>query len=84
MNEENIKLAHDETRDAITTLMSVAAKHGITLSNDLPDGLFNLYIDDDVREMQLLKIRVDRAIKDIENGTFKRSEKILEHSVKSA
>lgn len=84
MNEEKIKLAYDEARNAITELMSVAAKHGITLSNDLSDGLFNFYVEDNISEMILLKKRIDVAIKDIQAGTFKRSKNIYEAVIKSA
>ena len=69
--KSQIEKLYDETSALLSQLNNISIKNGILLDNDLQNGLFMLLLDDDYHEMKLVKHRVETAIKQISDGTFK-------------
>ncbi|MEA3228524.1 MAG: hypothetical protein U9P38_05550 [Campylobacterota bacterium] len=80
--KSQIDILHEETTLLLSELYNISTQKGIHLDNDLETGLFMLLVDDNSHEMSLLKHRIERAIKQIEEGTFKvsnlESQELLE------
>ena len=74
MSKQNIKKLFDTTNELLTELAVVSNKYGYHLDNDLENGLLGLLLDNNYNEMYLLKMRVETAIKQIKEGTFKLSK----------
>lgn len=74
MSKQNIKQLFDVTNELLTELAVVSTKHGYHLDNDLESGLFALLLDDNYNEMSLLKMRIETAIEQMNNATFKLSK----------
>jgi len=74
MKKQDTDKIFEETFDLIMELAEVSVKKGIHLDNDLEGGLFRLSLEDDYREMKLFKARIEYAITQIKNGTFKIKE----------
>ncbi len=73
MNAENLNNLYKEIDKLTIELIDNAAIKGISLSDAISEALFELYVKEDEHEMILLKRRIEIAISDIKNGTFKRS-----------
>ncbi len=69
--KSQIDILHEETTVLLSELYNVSTQQGIHLDNDLETGLFMLLIDDNFNEMGLLKHRIERAICQIKEGSFK-------------
>ena len=80
MNKQDIKKLFDEVNDSLMELAIVSTQNGIHLDNDLESAVFMLFLDENINEMSLLKHRVETAIKQIKDGTFKiRDIENIEH-----
>ncbi len=84
MKTQNIKQLFDETSKILSTLSAVSSSEGIHLDNNLETGLLELLFRNDINEMTLLKYRIEVAIKQIKDGTFKIRDIENLHQAKAA
>ena len=81
MNKQDIDKLYFEASDSLIELSLVSTNKGLHLDNDLEGGLFGLLLEENYREMKLFKARIEHAISQIKNETFKIKdiENILSH-----
>lgn len=73
MNEKKVDSQYKETLKSLSNMYDVASQYGFLMNGHLESLLFELYLNEDVNEMFLLKTKADTAVVKMKDGTFKLS-----------